>query len=285
MVYVDKEDMDKIAILTSLKVLRDECPEELDFLLESGIPIMEQIYEIPKGSIVFPRLRVLPWGDLLEKEILFNKSQTINTFHEHRNIANSKTWAHLLDGSDGAAPLSAKQYGLSDMPYLPDGEYFIKGETNSLKHQWSQACYAPTKGDLSNIVNNFMNDAGVGHQAVIIKPFQKYRKLAESIHGQPVFHERRVFILDGKVMSEAFYWSNFTYELGEIEYNRDLYSKALQDAIERTKHLARYYVIDMAEYEDGSWGVVELNDGNMSGLSDNDPATLWNNIQKALISA
>lgn len=56
----------------------------------------------------------------------------------------------------------------------------------------------------------------------------------------------------------------------------------LSEVISRVQHLARFMVIDMAEFEDGSWEVVELNDGNMSGLCDNDPFVLWSGVVEML---
>ena len=232
--------------------------------------------------VVFPRFRAIPFGDLLQKGVEHAGAELINSFHQHRNIADSATWSHLLDGSDGNDALSPKQYGIDDIRHLPEGEWFVKGETNSLKNQWLNATFAPSTRDLGRVVSNFMADSYVGSQSVVIKPFQHYRKLATGVNGAPVFHERRAFILDGKVVSDGFYWSNWKEEVGEIEYDKFQYLNTLDEAARRVQHLARFLVIDLAEYPDGSWGVVELNDGCMSGLSDNDPRVLWANVKEAM---
>jgi hypothetical protein len=44
-----------------------------------------------------------------------------------------------------------------------------------------------------------------------------------------------------------------------------------------------YYVIDVAKTESGEWIVVELNDGQMSGLSENNPDTLYGNLKQVLV--
>jgi hypothetical protein len=43
-----------------------------------------------------------------------------------------------------------------------------------------------------------------------------------------------------------------------------------------------YYVIDVAKTAAGKWILIELNDGQMSGLSDNDPDVLYSNLKKSL---
>lgn len=240
--------------------------------------VVELVSDIPAGSLVFPRFRSIPFGDLLEREIQAHGSVLVNSFREHRLVADSFSWVGLLDGSDGLPALTPRQYRLEDIPGLPEGEWFVKGETNSLKDLWLEACYAPTTKDLVRVTGRILQDNITGSQSIVVKPFQKYRQLTAGVTGQPVFHERRVFILDGQVMSEGFYWSSFVDEIGDIDYERARFEQAVTDAVGRVKHVARFIVIDFAEYEDGSWGVVELNDGCMSGLSENDPNELWANV-------
>lgn len=239
--------------------------------------VSDCITDIPEGSVVVPRMRFIPFGLELQKDIEALGSITVNTYQEHRNIANLYNWIHLLDG------LTAEAYRLEDLPNLPEGEYFVKGETNSIKNQWHGKAYARDKKELIETVGNVLNDQYVGAQEIVIRPFQKFRQIGEALNGRPIFHERRIFILNGIILSEGFYWSNFSDELGEVEIlDETLYWKALNEAISRTEHLAPFYVIDLAEYPEGSWKVVELNDGVQSGLSDNDPHLLWRNFQNGL---
>lgn len=271
-------------VLTSIATMNEQGDGEYQALVDvlGNAQVTEHLHEIQAGDVVFPRFRAIPFGDLLQKGVEHAGAELINSFHQHRNIADSATWSHLLDGSDGNDALSPKQYGIDDIRHLPEGEWFVKGETNSLKNQWLNATFAPSTRDLGRVVSNFMADSYVGSQSVVIKPFQHYRKLATGVNGAPVFHERRAFILDGKVVSDGFYWSNWKEEVGEIEYDKFQYLNTLDEAARRVQHLARFLVIDLAEYPDGSWGVVELNDGCMSGLSDNDPRVLWANVKEAM---
>ena len=244
--------------------------------------VTETFGRIPPGSIIIPRFRSIPFGDLLEKEANEHDCTLINSFKEHRNIANSFIWASLLDGSDGQPALTPKQYTLADIPNLPEGEWFVKGETNSLKNLWFEACFAPTTKDLVRVTGRVLADNVTGSQEIVIKPFQNFRRLATGVTGQPIFHERRVFVLDGTVLSDGFYWSSWVDEIGDVDYDRDVFLGTVNAAVERVKHLARFNVIDFAQYEDGNWGVVEINDGCMSGLSENNPVVLWKNFSEVL---
>lgn len=266
-------------------------------------------------NIVIPRFRAIPFGEELEEEVNIQGGELLNSYKMHRNIANIRNWVHLLrtDSIEESfdetgkkikvsANLTAEVFGVNDIPYLPDNEYFVKGETNSKKNDWFNSAYANNVESLSHVVGNLSKDQYIGSQEIVIRPFQKFRQLGEAVDRRPVFNERRVFVLDGKVMSEAYYWSSFP-EWKDISdasvapntLSGEEYQRALQEAIRVTKHLARFYVIDMAEVDSKqrqkdlaenpdafAWQVVELNDGCMSGISENDPETLWKNVFESL---
>lgn len=272
-----------ITILVSFKEMAKIDLNELEVLrvVFGENNVVEHFYEIPEGSIVVPRYRAIPFGKLTEEEVSHRRAQLINTYHQHRNIADSTNWSPLLDGTDENKQLTARQYFVEDIPRLPENQYFVKGETNSLKNNWAKSSFAPSKKDLVEVVNNFMSDGYVGTQRVVIKPFQKFRQLETAVNGQPIFNERRAFVLDGELLADGFYWSSWAEELGEVEYDRGSFMKTLNEVVKRVSHLSRFFVIDLAENQDGSWWVVELNDGPMSGLSCVDPFELWTNFKNA----
>lgn len=235
--------------------------------------VSELITDIKPDHIVIPRFRSIPFGKELEKDVKALGSELINTYYQHRSIADLRNWAYLLED------LTAPAFSLEDIPSLPEGEYFVKGETNSIKKNWFSSAYAADKKSLITVVGNVLNDQYVGTQSIVIRPFRKFRQIDTAVNGQPVFNERRVFIMDGKVISEAFYWSGFN---DPSPLDRDKFDTCLNEAIEKTSHLSRFYVIDLAEYPDGSWEVIELNDGPMSGLSENSCRKVWEGVLNSL---
>lgn len=232
---------------------------------------------IPEGSAVVPRFRALPFGEELAEDIVLHGSVPINTYREHRNIASLWNWVGLLE------EFTPPAYTVHDIPRLPEGEWFVKGETNSIKNRWFECAYAPTTSHLPAVVHALQQDVYVGSQDVVIRPFQNYRKVGEGATGQPFFNERRAFFLDGELLSDAPY-----RPLGDVRQVDSLIpgrQEAVLAAAARVvfdANLARFVVVDTAEYETGDWGVVELNDGSMSGLSGNDPWRLWSNFLRVL---
>lgn len=231
---------------------------------------------IPRGSLVIPRFRAIPFGEELQREVELHGSQLINSYEQHRNIADIFSWAHELEG------LTAPVYGVESIPELPEGAYFLKGETNSRKNDWFQSAYAPTKKRLLEVLGNLQADSYIQGQRIAIRPFQDFRQLGTQVDGRPYFNERRAFILDGELLSEAFYWSGYLADGGVAPEPDAEYWATLAEAIARTSHLSRFYVIDLAEHSSGGWQVVELNDGPMSGLSENDTEAVFGELHRRL---
>jgi hypothetical protein len=226
-------------------------------------------------SVVFPRYRTLPYGDLLDEEVRSRGNVLANSWEQYNYISNLFAWAKDLEG------LTPPAYTEADIPNLPEGAYFIKGETNSEKHDWVNSAYAPDLAGVQRVVANLKNHPLIGSQKLVIRPFINYRQLAVQPNGQPVFNEWRVFTLGGEVMADGFYWSQQTdrFPAGANKpLDQSQYDATINLALERIKGKAEFVVIDVAEKPDGSWDVIELNDGNMSGLTSVDPDVLWSNI-------
>jgi hypothetical protein len=235
------------------------------------------LVEIPRGSLVVPRFRSIPFGAELEQEVLSSGSRLVNSYREHRSIADLYSWVHLLEG------LTPPAYGIEDIPRLSEGAYFLKGETNSKKADWFTSAFAPDREALLQVAFRLMADELIGSQKLVIRPFQDYRAIGEDVTGRPIFHERRAFYYRGRLLSEAHYWSGDEY--GRPEPLRpESYAAVQAEAIGRVGELAPFLVVDYAEYEDGHWGVVELNDGPMAGLSENSPEVLWAALNAAVDS-
>lgn len=237
------------------------------------------IDSIGDNATVFPRFRSIPFGQLLEEDVTARNGRLINSWEQHQYISNLFTWIDDLSG------ITPPAYRASELNQLPDGEYFIKGETNSAKHEWSASAFAPTIDAAQEIVERLRSHSVIGNQEIVIRPFIRYRTLATMESGQPVFNERRVFVLNGKVMADGFYWSKQTHRFrpgGNDPLLPDEFSRTVNEAIKRIGGKASFVVIDLAERRDGTWDVIELNDANMSGLCGVDPDELWRNVAKSI---
>lgn len=245
--------------------------------IQKFVPSGSAQESIPPGSIVFPRFRSIPFGKELEDSVLSAGSTLVNSWEQYQFVSDLWAWVRLLDG------LTPVAYRVDEVGSLPEGEYFIKGETNSVKHDWFGSAFAGSLSDVQRVISNLRGHSIVGNQSLVIRPFVHYRQLAVMESGQPVFHERRYFALGGQVVGSGFYWSQQRHRFDASLLAPLVDGSAestLREAIKRIGEKINFVVIDLAEKTDGSWDVIELNDGNMSGLTGVDPSALWGNIAK-----
>lgn len=252
---------------------------EFETCSSSGLSVFEYRSQIPSGSLVIGRYSVLPYYKELENELALNGSCLINSYRAHSYIAQMEwTKEDLFD-------LTPKTW-FSPWGYsLPDNMSFVvKGLTNSRKTQWNTHMFAKDKHDVANVARRLMDDTMIREQGLVAREFVNLVKFGEQINGLPVTNEWRFFCLDGQIISHGFYWSNDIDDVPQEKLQNT--SKAfdlVNLALKRIPEYVRFVVIDVAEKENGDWIVVELNDGQMSGLSCNDAETLYGNIEQILI--
>jgi len=231
---------------------------------------------LPYGVLVVGRYSVLPFYKELEDELASRGSQLINRYYEHRFIADME-WVVPLDG---LTPRTWFDTGWANAPDTEHG-WVVKGRTNSRKFQWNTHMYAPDRDALKTVIHRLYDDPMLSDQGLVIREYVPLKEFEEGINGMPVTNEWRCFFLYGELLSAGYYWSQAecAEEMGEIpEPALDLASKAAK----LISDSATFCVIDVAETAEGSWIVIEVNDGQMSGLSMNDPKVLYQNLWDAL---
>lgn len=243
-----------------------------------------QVYEtrasVPPGSLVVGRYSVLPFYKELEEDLKINNSSLINTFRQHNWIANVKEWYEDLQH------LTPKTW--FDLSCLPDagGPFVLKGQTNSKKFMWKTHMFAKNKQEAIQVYGRLLEDSLIGQQEICIRQYVPLKKLADGLNGLDVTEEYRLFVLDGKVISGGFYWSNYIEDLPEDVQKSLTWGNIPQDFLNNVLtnigSNARFLVVDIARQQDGNWMVVELNDGQFSGLSENHPEVLYKNLQESL---
>jgi len=101
------------------------------------------------------------------------------------------------------------------------------------------------------------------------------------LRDMPVTEEYRVFVYRRKVLSKGYYWTNYIDDLPTRPDPESIPEDFLADVLERIGENVTFYAVDVARKADGGWMVVEINDGQMSGPSDNDPKILYSALARA----
>lgn len=237
----------------------------------ASVPSRMQIHG---GDLVIGRYSVLPFYKELEEDLAYKGAKLINSHRQHRYVADLQNYVNDLYG------MTFRTWNFRDIQEVPDNiPLVLKGETNSRKEKWLTHMFAENKQQAIQVYLNLSNDSLISEQEVYIREYTPLVQLAEGIAGQPVTMEFRFFVAYGEVLSGGFYWSTFVDELKNVPNPNMVPRGFLQEAIDRVKENVNFFAIDVALTQSGNWIVVELNDGQMSGLSENDPNVLYKNLK------
>lgn len=185
---------------------------------------------------------------------------------------------HLLPGwySDFAdvTPFSVwENEGLIEniLPYTREleGSYIVKDYVKSRKHEWYDSCFIK---DISNVENtskistNFLNRQGESLTGgIVLRRFEDLKKNGyHEKSGMPLSEEYRVFIYAGQIMMIDDYWhSGGSVKISDTE---KLWLAAMASEVK-----SNFISMDVARKDSGELIIMELGDGQVSGLQQIDP--------------
>jgi hypothetical protein len=232
--------------------------------------------DIPANSLVIPRYSALPYNKELCEDLETLGSVPINTYREHCYVSDLRNWYYDLGD---VTPRT--WFALDQIP--TEGPFVLKGQTNSKKFQWNTHMFAEDKYEAGDVFARLASDGHVGHQQIYVRKYEPLTKLAQGLNGLPITEEYRFFVLDGQIVDAGFYWSSHTDDL-KRKYDPfvEVPEEFTQKVIEKIKNRIRFWVFDVARKADGEWIVIELNDGQQSGLSEIDPDRFYRNLRNLL---
>lgn len=210
----------------------------------------------------------------MENDLQLIGSRLINTTEQHQWIADF----HYYDDLKDFTPESWNDSNFYQCRH--PGPFVVKGKTNSRKNHWGSQMFAKDKRVAAKIASLLMNDSMIGTQGVIYRQFVPLKVFEYGLHDLPFSNEYRFFYYGTTKLSHGYYWS-----IAE-DVNHQITEEGLQFSDEVAKIAAQhcnFFVLDVAEKAEGGWILIEINDGSMSGLSENDPDMLYSNLAKALV--
>jgi hypothetical protein len=138
----------------------------------------------------------------------------------------------------------------------------VKDYVKSRKHEWKEACFIPDSSDKSAVtlvVKRLLELQDDDLQGGLV--FREFCELEPvGVHprsGMPLTLEYRLFVMDGEVVSVSPYWdADHSASVPPIE--------AFQPVLSRVR--SPFFSCDVARQTNGSWIIIELGDGQVSGL-------------------
>lgn len=190
----------------------------------------------------------------------------INTPEEYEKYHILPGWYE--DFADETAPSVWETEGNIEKALLKaerlQGSYIVKDYVKSRKHEWYDACYIKNISDIVNarkVITNFVKrqgDSMVG--GIVLRKFINLKQIGfHEKSGMPISEEYRVFVYAGKILIMDNYWiKKEEVSLSETEI------RWIEGIAEKVK--SNFVTIDLARKEDGTLILMELGDGQVSGL-------------------
>ncbi|MFN4150735.1 MAG: ATP-grasp domain-containing protein, partial [Candidatus Sericytochromatia bacterium] len=142
----------------------------------------------------------------------------------------------------------------------------IKDYVKSQKHKWKDACFIHSSNDeneIKRVTDNFINLQGSDlNKGLVYREFLELEFIGEhSKSKMPLTKEYRLFFLNGKLVEKYNYWDEGTYTLED---------NFIDEFLEIAKFIkSNFFTMDIAKTISGDWKIIELGDGQVSGLPDN----------------
>jgi hypothetical protein len=256
---------------------RDTMDEDELRIVQEHFTCFRERAAIQKDHFVIGRYSCLPFFEELQAEIDYVGAAIINNVNQHRYVADLCNWAEDL------RELTPKTwYRLEDID--EEGPYVLKGKTNSRKFDWKTHCYAKDRKTAGDVHWRLSTDGliGMGQQDIYIRKYVPLKTLLIGLNDLPIANEFRIFVAFGEVLCGAYYWSNYVDDLPEVPSVDQVPKGLIAEAIQRIGNRVNFYALDVAQKADGGWIVIEINDGQQSGLSENEPELLYSNLKRVL---
>lgn len=262
---------------------RGNWTEEAEFeAARQYFDVVEYRSQVPPNSLVIPRYSALPFYGELVKDVEHVGSKLINSLEQHQYVADVTQYVADLGE---LTPRTWIEWG-----NLPEGSYVVKGRTNSRKHEWNKRMFAETRADVPKVARALLDDDLIRDQGLVVREYVPLRTFDYGINGLPITNEWRFFCLNGEIVDAGYYWASMPEcewaghermgEPGEAPPPPE--AKELVREVLRRIDPVPFVVVDVAEKAAGGWIVIELNDGQMSGLSMIPPERFYRNLRRCL---
>lgn len=232
--------------------------------------------QIPEDETVIARYSVWPFYGEVEEELSLKGCELIHSLDVYNRIREMDWYHHLSD----LTPRTWFDEGYATVPECEHG-WICKGRTHSRKWRWDEMMRAETREELESVLNRLNMDGQIRDQGTVIREYVPLKKIGEGINGLPLADEWRCFFWGSELLSAGFYWAiaEDAQQTGGLPGGAREVAEEAAELFEDACFETPFVVIDVARTEEGDWIVIELNDGQMSGLSTIDPESFYRTLR------
>jgi hypothetical protein len=202
----------------------------------------------------------------------------IHTPEEHFRCSELPNWYPLI------ADLTPKSIWFSGLPTLEqitavfDFPIFVKGSRQTSKHQRSLSIIDSEQA-FYKALQHYAKDPILHWQNIVCREYVPLRPIQGGHPDKiPASYEFRTFWWKGQFVGAGQYW----FQADAYQWTQAEQQAAVEIAREVAQQVnVTFLVVDVAQRTDGTWIVIECNDGQESGYAGLAPLQLWKNILAA----
>jgi len=251
---------------------KDYTTEEEFEIAKKYFDVVEFRSDVPADSLVIGRYSTLPYYKELDHDLKINGSKLINSIDQYNWVAN-------FDWYDAVKDYTFETwFRAQDLP--DDGTKFVvKGRTNSRKHEWDRLMFADSKKKAIEIMLVLNEDSLIAPQGVVFRRYEPLVTYEIGLNGLPFTNEWRFFFYKETILTYGYYWTMAKDVDHQITKEA---LKFVKDIAKIVKDYSNFFVLDIGEKISGGWVLIEINDAQMGGLSENSPDTLYSNLKNGI---
>ncbi|GBG94838.1 hypothetical protein LFYK43_12970 [Ligilactobacillus salitolerans] len=154
-----------------------------------------------------------------------------------------------------------------------NGPVTVKDFVKSRKNEWDSAFFIPDTRDQEKalaVIHNFIERQGdflVG--GVVLRDFVQFKKIGY-FHSEPIYEEYRVYYWRNKLFSIYNYWTDDPVLLSDVDQEFIAQQAGGIDS--------PFITIDFARLVDGTLTIMEIGDGQVSGLQGCPPELFYSRL-------
>jgi hypothetical protein len=212
-------------------------------------------------------LRVEQYAQLYEALLargvrLLNDPRAYRTCHELPS-----TYPYIAEHRPATVWLPQERLGdveaiMAVLAPFGDAPVVLKDYVKSLAHAWNEACFIPMASDraaVERVVRRFVELRGEELQGgLVFRAYEPFVTMRGAASERPRVREYRRYLLDRQVLAAVPYWD------GATQHEPLPPAGLFADVLARIP--SRFFTVDVAQREYGTWRIVELGDGQVAGL-------------------
>ena len=166
---------------------------------------------------------------------------------------------------------------IKDAAKILDFPIFVKGSVKSNKDMgWSQVV-AHDIQELSDIAENIYANTHRSQGKIILRELVTLKTVTTDPNGFPIGREYRAFLHQGQTLALGFYWDDYADPYTLSESDKSAINILLRQV---SQNIATPFIsVDIGQLVNGEWIVIEIGDGQFSGLSQIPVLELWSKIK------